>query len=688
VSSPPSAPVADSPETSSHGTLDQAATSVDSAIAHEDNHYLRGGLAGAALGSAAYAMIASGLISGVAALGLALAALVLSPTTPRLASRVAVNGSIVMGWLPLLWWVPWPFDVNHAGLALAVVVAALTAYVASGERPRRRAYQLLPAISSSDVLLPAAAATALVAVHNLAFAETPRQALKILLPGADNWVHFDIFSTMRAHGSVLSVADSASDGSGWAYEDYPSHFHAWVATLTELLAPTLPRGPEGLVAYAHGVAVLVALGTVVMTAAVLSLPRVSDRLGVATPAVVLVWAAFLWEPGQKILANGFASFWMAAMAAGSALVIAFAPGRSRTLPCALAVAGLLVTIAHTWTPMLVVASPAALLMLVPTRGTPRRDDRRRLWVVLVVFGLAGSAMLKAAIVLVTTVDVDELVTAFGGLDGTSPLPTFLLILVSLFLCCSARSWLSRRGVEADFQSAWRLRLLAAAPILGVTAGGVIFAAQLRTLGTTSYYFLKYFMGLELVLTVLVAGLGATLVAHVAVRRTGPLRVAMSVVATLAASQSFGWVPGHTGLLLSGTDDGTASVAAPYARTPMADGIIRAVGDHSSSPSFTKDYLGVGSGRAAESFYTDGWFHAIDASLTSEVMDRVNLLRVPADDTQQIASALDTLLAHDPRVSVIVDPRHLSRVRGVVGPRHDTSRVVAWPRTSRGGFRAE
>ena len=34
----------------------------------------------------------------------------------------------------------------------------------------------------------------------------------------------------------------------------------------------------------------------------------------------MTWTGLLWEPGQKVLANGFAPFWLAAVAAGCALL--------------------------------------------------------------------------------------------------------------------------------------------------------------------------------------------------------------------------------------------------------------------------------------------------------------------------------------------------------------------------------
>jgi hypothetical protein len=355
------------------------------------------------------------------------------------------------------------------------------------------------------------------------------------------------------------------------------------------------------------------------------------------------------------------------------------PSKSaRAFPTTIAVAGLLVAVAHTWTLLLIPASPAAALVLLgPFGRKATRAENKRLAMCLVIFAVAGLACLKAAIMLLTTVDVSFLVSAFGGLNGTSPYPLFVLIIVSIYLCFSSPAWFDRRGIVDGRRTAQRIRLAVACPALGVTLGAVIFVAQMRTLGTTSYYLLKYLMGVELILALLVAAVAAFLVGSVTQRRAAPQSMAAAVCATLAASQFFGVIPGRTGLLLSETDDGTASVASPYDRAAMAEGIVRAAGSRPEGPSFGRDYFAVGPGRAAEAFYTDGWFHAVDASLSNAVMDRVNLLRVSVDDQDGATAALRLLLAHEGKPEVVVAPRELVRLRRSLPDGAPSSRVVSW-----------
>ena len=60
----------------------------------------------------------------------------------------------------------------------------------------------------------------------------------MLLPGVDNVAHFQIFSTMRAHGAALKALGPAQDGTGWGFDFYPAGFHGLAATISELSART------------------------------------------------------------------------------------------------------------------------------------------------------------------------------------------------------------------------------------------------------------------------------------------------------------------------------------------------------------------------------------------------------------------------------------------------------------------
>ena len=385
---------------------------------------------------AAYAVVDSGVLGGLPALALLLALLVLAPTHSRLARRVSVNIAMFLGWSPVLWWIAWPGSVNHAGVLIGLGSAATTAAGLCG-------WRLRPVAASSEAMLLLAAPLAAAAAVFPWLSRSPRAALEQMLPGVDNSAHFAMFWSLRAHGAVPEALGASPDGSVWGAEYYPRGFHTMVATLSEALAPRVDNGVSALPLYLQGQAGVVVLGVLMATATVLGLRGVRGRPLVLLPALVLMWTALLWEPGQKVFANGFTAFWLGAVAAGVALLIAVSSTRP-TLPDVAAVAGLLLLVSHCWLPLVVLAAPAAVLVFVPLFGVPWS---RRATVAVLLLVAGGLGAMKAALVLIETVPLGVLVSADGGYDAPALLPVLMLVLAgswALLILGSSRRQGARR----------------------------------------------------------------------------------------------------------------------------------------------------------------------------------------------------------------------------------------------------
>ncbi|MEP7091263.1 MAG: hypothetical protein ABI776_14285, partial [Nocardioidaceae bacterium] len=591
----------------------------------------RATLSGLAVGALAYALLARDLVPAPVVLVVLVALVVMVPTAQDLSRRIALNGSLLIGWVPVLWWVRWPVEVDHGALVVAVAVATVTGGAAAAPAPLTRLRRLLPHARRVDRLLVLSGGAALASMWRWAFPGSPYHALLTLLPGVDNAEHFSMVATMRTYGATTSALGASPDGSRWRFDEYPQSFHALVATLGELTHRRSATGPDAVVAYSQGVSMVVVAGIVVLTAAVVSLPRLRDRPLVAVPVVVLSLAAFLWSPGQTMLADGFANFWLAAVAAGAALVLTLAPPRRLALPEVAAVGGLLVFVAHAWAPLFVVAAPAALALLVPLRETfGDRALRSRLWWAGGILTVAGLGVLKAFVGLFRDVGVSAVVTATGGIQGSNPAPAFALLVVALYVCSAAPALLRGRGTgdEGVLRAVGRARVLTLAVVAGLVTSALLFLAQLHTLGTSAYYFVKFCMGFELVLAALVPAVCGLLVASV----TGPGRRSWRRwgafgLATLATSQAFGLFPRAPVPLLDGHRAGTASLAAPYSAARVASGILRATGSSTSTTSFRRDYLAIGPDRVGLAFYADTWYHAILVSGSMRVDARLRMLHI-------------------------------------------------------------
>ena len=627
---------------------------------------------------ASYAVWASGVLPGSVALVGALALGVMVPSDPLLRRRVVLNLSVGLGWMVVPWWEPWPVPVNHAALALALTAGAL-AWRVVDPGSRLGGSALLPRLDRADAALGVAVLAGLGVMHRWAFASTPGAALEVLLPGFDNAPHFSMFRLMRAHGAMLDSLGRAPDGSSWAFSDYPQGFHAVVATLSEVLHPQPLDGGAALLAYSHGVAAVVVIGIVALTAAVLCLPGLAARPVVLTPSLALVWTAFLWQPGQTLIADGFASFWLGCAAVSVALLLGLAPARRFSVPEFAAVGGLLVLVAWTWTPLMVLAAPAVLALLVPPDG--RRAVRRpslRAWWCLALLVAAGLASTRVVLVLLRTVGVQSVVTAVGGFHPPRPAGVLLVIFASLAAHLLFGVLMKRLDTSPGAAgTVLRARVLALTPVLGLVTLALLLAAQMRA-GEGAYYFVKYLTGVELVAATVTAALLAVLTAR-APRPRHPRRAAvLGAAAVVGVTQLFGTFPTGSAPMLDSTYPGTTDLGASFSRAAIARGILRAA---SGAPSPGVDYLAVATGQAKRLDYPDGWFHAVNGSLTVRSAARVDRLHSASRTVPEVGAAAAGLLG-EPGVRVVVDPRFLVRVRGQLPAGADRARVVSWDTSRR------
>ena len=277
-----------------------------------------------------------------------------------------------------------------------------------------------------------------------------------------------MFASARSHGAVLSALGNAPDGSAWTYADYPQGFHALVATLSEMTMPTVRAGPDLLVSYTQMTTAVVVLGVLLLTAALLSLPGVRARPVVAVPAVVFVWTAYLWEPGQKMIADGFANFWLGTVAVASALLLAL--GRRGRVVEVAAVAGLVVAASQAWTPLVLLAAPAVLVSLWRVYSHSARPVAR--FVPVVIWVLAAIICLRTVLMLVATVPVSKVVSITGPIHGTSPLPTFVLTLAGAYLFISYRGWVRLHcSDDATISGATQVTWYSLLPAMGLLPRG-------------------------------------------------------------------------------------------------------------------------------------------------------------------------------------------------------------------------
>jgi hypothetical protein len=494
---------------------------------------------GLVCGAAAFVLVLVVRLVGLAddTVGLVLAGLLflLVPTSRELSRRVLYTGAIMLGWLPVLWWIEVPLGaMGRATLVLAAVAGGIATWVGVGRRPLERARSLLPRVRWADAALPAVAALGVVLFQPLLVAKSAVQSLGVLMTGWDNSAHFSMVSMLRTYGvTVDALTVPPPSGGQWQFATYPEGFHALVATVEELMVgpARLDVGTE-LLLYGRGMAVVVLLAVLVMVAGICALPAARRRPAVALPAAVLLAAAIMLGPGSNAVNGGFANFLLAcALTVVVVLVVLPMPRMFAPVPLA-AGAGALVGVAAGWVLLLAVAVPAALALLVPMRRARWRSDRFRVIACVTIIVIMLECVARTAAVLLRVTAVDPLLIV-GGIVA----PNLGLVTATTISALGACLWAGRRGA--------RPVAMALAPVVGGAVAVALAVAQLQASGTVTYYGYKFMTGL------LIATLGIALAAALHALPHPPLNGRLArvrsgvggIALAAAATQVFGftWV---------------------------------------------------------------------------------------------------------------------------------------------------
>ncbi len=521
---------------------------------------LRGTVAFVAAVAVVIALRLTDFLTGGWTIGLLLACLLALPTARTFSARIALSLSLLLGLVPLLWWVPSGLGpLGRGTLVLAGAVGAVAFVVVRGG-VKAGARRLVPRFSLLDCL-PVTAAALSVWVHfNLLSVRAYEKALSLLTLNWDNASHFDIFHMQRLYGRVVPLLGASPDGSDWSFKDYPQGFHGVVAIFAELrVAKPAGTPAEELVNYANGSALVSVLVATMVLAALTSVPAFRRQPLFGFPALMVVAAGWIFGPGSSASLHGFPNFFLAVGLATVAIVLAADMGRPLRSPVLLSLVACVVGVAHNWVLLEVLVLGAAVMVLLPwdlRRWRATRGD----YVFAVGTALVGVTGIGLALGQLAGVSTDAVLYGVGGV----PIPDLGQLAVIITGTSALAVLVFSRSAQRSSGTLQRLRWsftgLAAAVVLAICMA----VAQLIKGGTLTYYSHK--LGIALFLAGLVTlalmlaafletvrtrsraavdgagGNGATAASPRDSRRlsgTGPL--AASALATVAATQAFGFI---------------------------------------------------------------------------------------------------------------------------------------------------
>ena len=484
----------------------------------------------------------SGVLSGWPLLAFGVLAALLVPSSRELSRRVLLVGCIALGAAPVAWWFPFPFaGLTHFGLCAALLPAFLAAFLLT----RRVTLQaLVPRFRFADALTAGALVSAIWMYMPLLAASTGETAMRILRQGWDYAAHFNMTDMVRRSGSLTELATPGPFGE-WSSSDYPKGFHSTAATIMEVTIGAQVAGADAeLVGFLHATAALAIAAVTMVAAGLASLPQLRASPLIAVPLVALVTLAFLLGPGGggDLIRYGFPNFMVAVALLACMPLVVIPLERIGPVAPLLALAGILIGVAHNWALLLVLALAGLIPAILPARRR-RWPIAMREWVVLgavcamtIVAGAAAWWTLTRGIAGTGTA---TLLTTPGGFIGGSLIEVVLPAALAIVVCAAIWWGFVRSGARTPSRSGPVVRAAALIflPVVGLAAMAGVAALQLSSTGELSYYFYKLGAGVQLISVVLAAAALAVLIplARRAARRGLLIAAALAVTALVATS---------------------------------------------------------------------------------------------------------------------------------------------------------
>jgi hypothetical protein len=490
---------------------------------------------------------AAGLLAGPGGLVVFVLAWVVVPSSSRLAQRLAINGSVALAVIPLLWWVAWPVvgGLTHGVVAIALAVAGSAAVA-----HRRGWRRLIPRPVVVDVLIPVAlAACAFLLLPLLSGAGRGSSAMGILLQvtAGDNAEHFHMFEATRRLGvSGFGWGPDAPHGGGVPFASYPQHFHSFTVFLSQLGGGAAVGSIEheaGLYLAASTATLLFALATAV--AAIVSHGRLRRHPGVAVVVVAAAVSILFYGFGATSIQYGFAPFHLAVLAAITVIALVAGSGRM-TLPALAAVMGGALVVGFTWTLAVTLVVPAligALLLLPRARDRPLPE---RLGAALCVLGLVAGGLVEviAGFASISGVGAGGAL-ALSGSVAAAPVPDAIVVTVAA-VAVSVVALRRRAGALPRRPRVAGPLAIGGAGVVGLVQFLALLLLSLALSGGVAYYPIKFLDAMYLVMTPIAVLAAASLLVTLRVALPRAVSGLVAFVATIAVllysgtpSDSFG-----------------------------------------------------------------------------------------------------------------------------------------------------
>ena len=357
---------------------------------------------------------------GVKVAILALGALMV-PTAKHLSGRILWASVALFGSSLVVWLLPLRLLGQSQGMFLALVVGLLAGGSMGWAWRRGNVLSVAPEIAWLDVVPLASIAVSIVQLRRMLFVHDIPTALTMVIEHWDNSSHIYITRLLRESGQLQIFNGLSFDGTPWGFANYPSGYHATVASVMDVV--TTPSGTDvmgELLGFWHVVALLLIVVAVGCVAAVTATPMARKRPWVGTVAGAWMLVLFFLGPAFFPIADGHQNIPMCFLGVCAVFSAVLAADRVwQPLEVGLAVAGV-VAAAGAWAPLGALAGVAAVAVVLPFARDRWVGSRTTVTTCVVMVTTGAIALAAIAKWATSGVGGDVLLTAKGGvktLDG-------------------------------------------------------------------------------------------------------------------------------------------------------------------------------------------------------------------------------------------------------------------------------
>lgn len=608
---------------------------------------------------------------------------VATPVSTSLSRRILINGSILLGWLPILWWIPAPAVFDRTAWFVAIAAGAVAAYLTRSASLAGSWKITLPRIKPTDAIPLAATALAIWVAKPFLAARDDVAALSLLMKsGWDHVAHFHMAKLLSEQGSVYGTIGSTVDGSDWIGTIYPKHFHALVSSIVGISDSS--QAIDGSVSpetYSFGVAAVVIAAVATLAAGVAQLPSLRRSAWAAWPLAGLVVSAFLFGAGASAFSSGFPNFIVGCASAALASFIVLGMTKAAQPLQAFALAGLVVATAHSWLLLLPLAAATVFAIVWPIR-LRWSSTRIRMWTTYACIAAACIGVLTAV-----TIVIPELSGSTATTGGSEPFAAGTVTAV-LFSAIGVAVLALLRRPPRTVSLALRSAMLGLVPAVGLAMLVGLGWIQLQQAGTLSYYFSKLATGALLIALIsLVIEIAALMRRPRRDLRGWPGRILTTfagVALAIASMQFFGYVGPGFGTTVPEQSAGLTYRAAALSviaspQSPEAENMISAANVAQQQDFGSTLYIATQPGDPLARL-ANQWHLAL-AGTWSYRAESYGALVDSTEFGDQLAAgelgdAVSDILEENPDLSVIVAPATYDLVRQSV-PADYQQRLLSW-----------